>query len=159
MVGRWPEKTLEEVTAMSRQGIYITKSNLKELRALIEGVQRSGLKEQSNLNKLEKELDRAKVVAPGRLSPDVVTMNSQVRVLDIASNNEAVYTIVFPGQARIEDRKISILAPLGTALLGYRVGDVVEWEVPSGVKHFKIQEVLHQPEAAGAGAETVGGGR
>lgn len=158
MVGRWSETALEEVAAMSRQGIYITKANLKELRALIEGVHRSGLKEQSNLNKLEKELDRAKIVSPGRLPRDVVTMNSQVRVLDIASNNEAVYTIVFPGQARIEDRKISILAPIGTALLGYRVGDVVEWEVPSGVKHFKIQEVLYQPEAAGADAESVRGG-
>lgn len=144
---------------MSNQGIYITKANLKELKALIAGVQGSAFKTQSNLDKLEKELNRAKVVTPGRLSRDVVTMNSQVRVLDIASNSEAVYTIVFPAQARIEDGKISILAPLATALLGYRVGDVVEWEVPSGVKHFKIQEILYQPEAAAAGAETVSGGR
>jgi len=132
---------------MATQGIWITKANLKELRALIAGIQAGGLKTQTYVGKLAKELERAKPVSPGRIPRNVVTMNSQVRVLDIESNSEATYTIVFPAQANIAENKISILAPLGTALLGYRVGDIVEWEVPSGLKHYKIQEVLYQPEA------------
>jgi regulator of nucleoside diphosphate kinase len=130
--------------------IYITKTDLEKLRALIAGIHASDPKTQTNLDKLEKELDRAKVVSPQKVPKDVVTMNSQVRIFDSDSYSEATYTIVYPAQAKITDNKISILAPLGTALLGYRVGDIVEWEVPSGLKHFKIQEILYQPEAAGA---------
>jgi len=134
---------------MRSRMIYITKPDMQKLRALIAGVQASSLKTKTNLDKLEKELDRAKLVNPKKVPKDVITMNSQVRVLDIESCEESTYTIVFPSKANIANNKISILAPIGTALLGYRVGDVVEWEVPSGLKRLKIEETLYQPEAAG----------
>jgi regulator of nucleoside diphosphate kinase len=65
------------------------------------------------------------------------------------TNEDHVYTVVFPSDANLDQRKISILAPIGTAILGYRVGDTVEWRVPGGIKKLRIKEILYQPEAAG----------
>jgi regulator of nucleoside diphosphate kinase len=75
-------------------------------------------------------------------------MDSRVSLTDVETNEEQTYTIVFPSGANLEQRKISVLAPIGTALLGYRVGDTVEWDVPGGVRRLRINEVLYQPEAA-----------
>jgi len=134
---------------MSIRTIYITKSDEQKLRALIASVQAVDEATKTNLEKLEKELNRAKLVSSRKIPTDVITMNSQVRVLDVESGEESTYAIVFPSDANIEKGRISILAPIGTALLGYRVGDVVDWEVPSGWKRLKIVETLYQPEAAG----------
>jgi regulator of nucleoside diphosphate kinase len=76
-------------------------------------------------------------------------MNSRVRLTDAGTNEEQVYTVVFPSDANVEQRKISVLAPIGTAILGYRVGDMVEWRVPGGIRKLRIEEILYQPEAAG----------
>lgn len=134
---------------MSDRTIYITKADINKLRHLITGVRVSGSKSKFNLDGLEKELNRAKQVDPKRIPEDVVTMNSMVRLSDLTSGEELTYTIVYPSEANIEHNKISILAPIGTALLGYRVGDTVKWTVPSGIRHLKILEVLYQPEAVG----------
>jgi regulator of nucleoside diphosphate kinase len=79
---------------------------------------------------------------------DVVTMNSEVRLMDLDSGETKVYTLVFPSQARSKNA-VSVLAPIGTAILGYRVGSVIEWRVPRGVRRLKVLAVLYQPEAAG----------
>ncbi len=134
---------------MTVKAIYVTKADMDRLRDLIEGIRAYNPKPNANLDKLEKELDRARVVSPKKIPREVITMNSQVRFRDIDSSEDSTYTIVFPGQANIAENKISILAPIGTALLGYRVGDVVEWAVPSGLKRLRIEEILYQPEAAG----------
>ena len=76
-------------------------------------------------------------------------MNSSVRVSDLGTSKSEVITIVFPSDANYDEGKVSILAPLGTALLGYRVGDVVYWHVPRGIRQLRIDEILYQPEAAG----------
>jgi regulator of nucleoside diphosphate kinase len=60
-----------------------------------------------------------------------------------------VYTLVFPSEANFDEGKISVLAPVGTAMLGYRVGDSIEWEVPSGRRRLKVEELIYQPEASG----------
>ncbi len=65
------------------------------------------------------------------------------------SGKEMTIQLVFPSEADYERGKISIMAPIGTALIGYGVGDTVEWRVPAGIRRLKIQEVLYQPEAAG----------
>jgi len=134
---------------MDNKIIYITKADIKKLKNLIAGVKMSGSKSRADLDALEKELNRAKVVNPKRIPEEVITMNSKVRLCDLASGEEMIYTIVYPSDANMEHNKISVLAPIGTALLGYRVGDVVEWTVPSGVRSLKIQEVLYQPESVG----------
>jgi len=68
---------------------------------------------------------------------------------DLDSGAEMITQLVFPGDADLKQNKISVLAPIGTALIGYRVGDTVEWQAPAGVKRMKIEEILYQPEAAG----------
>jgi len=76
-------------------------------------------------------------------------MKSRVRVLDLDDICELEYTIVYPHEADYANGKISVLAPIGTALLGYREGDTVEWQVPGGRRRLKIDAVIYQPEASG----------
>jgi regulator of nucleoside diphosphate kinase len=97
---------------------------------------------------LEEELDRAEVVRPEAIPHDVVTMNSEVRLQDMDSGSVQRYKLVFPNQFRC-DNSVSVLAPIGTAMLGYRVGDVIEWRVPKGIRRLKVLKVIYQPEAAG----------
>ncbi len=80
---------------------------------------------------------------------NVVTMNSRVVLHDLGSGEEKTYTLVFPRNANVDTGAISVLAPVGTAILGYAAGDEIEWRVPSGTRRFRIEEVLYQPEAAG----------
>lgn len=96
------------------------------------------------------ELRRARVVPRSQLPPDVVTMSSTVRLRDLETGEEETYTLVYPADADIGENKLSVLAPVGTALLGYRAGDVVEWPVPAGVSRFRIEAVLFQPRSARA---------
>jgi regulator of nucleoside diphosphate kinase len=72
-----------------------------------------------------------------------------VSVTDTTSGEKMTYTLVFPSAANITDHKLSILAPLGMALLGYRMGDIIEWSVPSGIKKLRVDEIVYQPEASG----------
>ena len=74
---------------------------------------------------------------------------STVRLKDLDSSKELIYSLVFPKEADVDKGKISVLAPVGTAMIGYRVGDIIEWEVPSGLRRLKVEEVLYQPEASG----------
>ncbi|HZP03048.1 MAG TPA: nucleoside diphosphate kinase regulator [Terriglobia bacterium] len=129
--------------------IVITESNRTRLEELLGYARGLAPRDRRYLESLEEELDRAEVVAANEIPPDVVTMNSRVRVRDLDSGMERVYTIVFPRDADPAHNRISILAPIGTALLGYRVGDVIEWEVPAGTRRLRVEEVLYQPEAAG----------
>jgi regulator of nucleoside diphosphate kinase len=129
--------------------IRVTRADLERLERVIEA-RRSGFQhDQAHLEALEEELGRAEVVDAAEIPPDVVTMRSRVRVKDLKSGEETVYTLVFPGEASVSLGRLSILAPIGTALLGYRQGDVVEWPVPGGMRRLQVAEVLYQPEAAG----------
>jgi regulator of nucleoside diphosphate kinase len=76
-------------------------------------------------------------------------MNSKVRVRDMQSGEVKDYTLVFPHQADVTEDRISVLAPIGTALLGYKAGDVIELSVPDGTRVLKVESVLYQPEASG----------
>ncbi len=122
---------------------------MKRLRALIEDAKRLDRRRNEYLESLEAELSRGKLVAPTDVPPDVVTMNSRVCLIDLDTNEEMVYTLVFPNEANIAQSKISVLAPIGTAMLGYRVGDTFEWQVPDGTRRLRVKEILYQPEAAG----------
>jgi len=97
---------------------------------------------------LQSELARAEIVEAKDLSPEVITMNSSAELLDLDTNERMEFTLVFPKDANIEGGKISVLAPLGTAMLGYRVGDEFEWIVPYGLRRLKVTAVRFQPEAA-----------
>ena len=134
---------------MSERQIWITTFDLERLSSLIDGVRAAGPQKKDYLALLEKELERARVVDPEKIPGDVVTMNSVVRIRDLESGDETDYTLVFPSDARIEENRISILSAIGTALIGYRVGDTIEWKVPSGLKRLKVEGILYQPEASG----------
>jgi regulator of nucleoside diphosphate kinase len=134
---------------MELRDIYITTSDLTRLRELLQVGISFAERDRHSLESLQEELDRAHVVESTAVPHDVVTMNSRVRLKDLETNEEKVYTLVFPSEANLEQQKISILAPIGTAILGYRVGDTVEWRVPGGIRKLRLEEILYQPEAAG----------
>ena len=134
---------------MEERTIYITEYDLKRLRELIEDAKRAERRGNEYLDSLDAELSRGKVVAPTEVPPDVVTMNSRVHLVDQDTHEEMVYTLVFPQEADITQSKISVLAPIGTAMLGYRVGDTFTWQVPDGVRRLQVKRVLYQPEASG----------
>lgn len=131
-----------------RDRIYITEADFDRLRRLIDGLRAGGSFDYEHLATLEEELDRAEIVEPTAVPSDVVTMNSVVRLKDLDSGDVLTYKLLFPTQARTGNG-ISVLAPIGTAILGYREGDVIEWRVPKGIRRLKVLEVLYQPEAAG----------
>jgi regulator of nucleoside diphosphate kinase len=129
--------------------IYITEADAERLRRLIQGVRAGGRGDHEHLEMLEEELDRAEVVASEFIPRDVITMNSEVRLEDLDSGTTQRYRLVFPHQFRADD-SVSVLAPIGTAMLGYRAGDVIEWPVPKGLRRLKVVEVVYQPEAHAA---------
>lgn len=102
------------------------------------------------LQALRGELNVAQIVEPDDIPADVVTMNSTVRLLDPRTKEVDTYTLVYPEDANIAEGKLSVMAPIGTAILGYRVGDVVRWQVPSGMTRVRIEELVFQPERDGA---------
>lgn len=133
---------------MEKRLVYITEFDADRLKALIGTANLSRL-DKAHLRELKEELEQAEIVEPQEIPPDVVTMNSRVRLRDLDSKEDLIYSLVFPNEANIQQNKISILAPVGVALIGYRVGDVIKWPVPGGVRRLKIKEILYQPEAAG----------
>jgi len=134
---------------MRERKLHITDSDMQRLRKLLEGSHNWNQKDREYLEDLEDELDRAVIVSSRKVPPDIVTMNTQMRVKDLDSGKEMTIQLVFPSNADYEQGKISIMAPIGTALIGYGVGDTVEWKVPAGIRRLKIEEILYQPEAAG----------
>lgn len=133
-----------------RDRIFITEADFDKLRRLIAGRRGGTPSEREYLDKLEEELDRAEVVRPEAIPRQVITMNSEVQLKDLDSGEVLVYRLVFPTQPRPEN-SISVLAPIGTAMLGYRTGDVIEWPVPKGIRRLKVLKVVYQPEAASVG--------
>lgn len=129
--------------------VYITEFDKHRLAELVDELQRTGYTHREALRGLMGELDRAIVVSSRAVPPDVVTMNSKVRLYDLDLEEELVVTLVFPEAADPMEGKVSVLAPVGMAMLGYRVGDTFEWQVPKGVSRMKVLEIIYQPEAAG----------
>ncbi len=95
------------------------------------------------------ELNSAKIVEPGDVPVNLVTMNSIVKIRFINRNKQIQFRIVYPDQADVKENKISIFSPVATALIGYKVNDEIEWLIPSGMTTIRIEEILYQPEAAG----------
>ncbi len=134
---------------MTDKPIQITQFDLDRLKKLLENAVHTEYRGSDYLARLQAELDRAQVVLPETISQTVVTMNSTVVLLDLDTGEEETYTLVFPENADLPSGKISILAPVGTAMLGYEVGDMFEWDVPAGVRRLKVEQIIYQPEAAG----------
>ena len=129
--------------------IYVTELDYNRLYGLIDRTRESNGVDKEYLKKLEAELERAEVVDSRDIPADVITMRSKVRLKDLVSGESNTYSLVFPREADFAEGKISVLAPIGTAILGYRRGDTIEWPVPSGLRRLEVEEILYQPESEG----------
>lgn len=134
---------------MNDRIIYITEFDLHRLEELLEVAGAFTYRGRSDLKDLEEEVSRAQVVDPLKVPPTVITMNSRVKLRDLDTGEEMVFTLVFPREADIDRGRLSVISPVGTAILGYTEGDTIEWKVPSGRRRIKIEKILYQPEAAG----------
>lgn len=125
--------------------VYVTEADLARLEVLVASAPRS-----PSIEMLEDELARATVVPADQIPPNVVTMNSRVRFKDLENGEEVEVSLVYPKDADATKNRISVLAPIGSALLGLTTGAEISWPVPSGKRRLlKIEEVLFQPEAEG----------
>jgi regulator of nucleoside diphosphate kinase len=134
---------------MKQPTIYITKTDAEKLHGLINKAQYSEYRGSAYLQMLSGELEKARIVPPQQVPPDVITLNSTVLLIDKETGDEMTYTLVFPDEADVSQGKISVLAPIGTGMLGYRVGDTFEWDTPGGKRSIFVKALLYQPEAAG----------
>lgn len=137
---------------MQIKNVVITEADHAQLQLLIDSAKRNRPSGFEHFEILEQEIERARVVKSDSVPRNVVTMNSRVRVKDLNSGHVITYQIVFPRDADIALNRISVLAPIGTALLGFGAGTTVELQAPSGLRRFRILEVEYQPEAAGVAA-------
>jgi regulator of nucleoside diphosphate kinase len=134
---------------MKPRNICITANDKTRLEELLGVAKQFSDKAKSDLAGLSQELARAEIVPSNEVPPEVVTMNSRVILQDLDTDEESEYTLVFPKDADVDAGAISVLAPIGTAILGYSKGDAVEWPVPDGIRRIRIKEILYQPESAG----------
>lgn len=126
--------------------ITITDADVERLATVVATY---SAKDDDAASALQAELDRAEIVASAKVPPVVVTMNSRVVLRDEAGNTREV-TLVYPWEADADAGKISVLAPLGRALLGARVGDRVDVFTQRGGRAWVVESIPYQPEAAGA---------
>lgn len=127
--------------------ITVSSRDLDRLERLLESPAVAALPAAAALGR---ELDRANVVAPADMPADVVTMNSEVTCEDEVSGDTHRLTLVFPPDADVDQHKVSVLAPVGTALLGLSVGQSIDWNAPGGRSlRLRVTGIAYQPEAAG----------
>ena len=132
---------------MSRPTIIINELDAERIDRLLEKAEFASLPAADALNE---ELDRAQTCTPETMPHNVVTMNSQVKFRNLTTGEELTRTLVYPAQMTDSSAQLSVLAPVGAALLGLRTGDTIHWELPGGAStHLEVLELLYQPEAAG----------
>ena len=137
--------TLEEGIEMRNRQVVVTRRDAARLRALVESYARSA-RDDEHLDELALEIERAVVLEPDTVPPGVVTMHARVGVLDLATAERRDVVLVYPTESDIGANRVSVLAPLGTALLGYREGDEVEWQMPGGLRRLRIESVAQEAE-------------
>ncbi len=132
---------------MSRPTIIINELDAERIDRLLEQPTFASLPVADALNA---ELDRAQMCTPQNMPHDVVTMNSKVKFRDLTTGEVRVRTLVYPAQMTDSATQLSVLAPVGAALIGLRAGDTINWALPGGTStHLEVLELLWQPEAAG----------
>lgn len=131
----------------NRPSITVSSQDAERLYDLLESVSKDDF---SGKEALDSELARAEIVEPEAVPPMVVSMNSTVRFQVTSSAEEFTMTLVYPKDVGAGGDRISVLAPVGSALLGLSQGDEIEWPKPGGgVLRVRIKEVTYQPERAG----------
>lgn len=127
--------------------IVISSLDLERIEALLESPQYRNF---PGAAALRTEIERASILEPKDMPPDVVTMNSVVTVVDEGANERHQLTLVYPRDSDGDPGKVSVLAPVGSAILGLRVGEAIRWPMPGGREvALRIAEITYQPEASG----------
>lgn len=129
--------------------IIISSLDAARIQYCIDKARNGGIKAPINLVPLMNELNRAKKVKPEKIPGDVVTMNSIVSLFNEKTQKVMQIQIVYPDDADISKNKVSVFAPVGTALLGYRKGNKIQWNTPAGVTELTILDIVYQPESNG----------
>lgn len=129
--------------------IYVTFCDINRLSIMLDSSRTMGGDNQSSINILKNKLKRAQIVAPESIPKDVITMNSTFVFRNLVSGKTMTYTVVYPKDADISTKRISILTPVGISLFGQSCGDRILANIPSGTLRLKIERVLYQPEAKG----------
>jgi len=129
--------------------VRLTDVDTRRLLGLVEGLRPVDLRDAASVALLGRHVDEAEVLPARGIDPDVVTMDSEVLVRDLDTHQAIVFRVVFPRNADVAARRISVLAPLGMAVLGRRSGDHVTWETPGGRRRLRVDRVLYQPEREG----------
>jgi regulator of nucleoside diphosphate kinase len=122
---------------METKSLSLSKSDFKLLKEHLEKSNMSAY----NKEKLQAELKSATIYAESELPDDVVCLKSEARIANVKTGKEFTFTLVMPEEANIKVQKVSVFAPIGIALFGYRTGDSISWEMPDGIQEFKILEV------------------
>jgi regulator of nucleoside diphosphate kinase len=135
--------------ATATRTLIVTDNDRSRLEHLITTAWTKRDQQSNYLTALRGELRRARTVKPAEVPRNVVTMNSTVRLRDLDTGEKETYTLVYPHEADVSEGRISVLAPVGTAVIGNRVGDTIEWPVPAGLRRLKVEAILYQPERAG----------
>jgi len=138
--------TGERTLIVKVPSIVITNSDLTSLTHLIQTLRDSGAPDQERLDLLDQILKSAKVRTPSRRSNDVVRMGSTVYIRDRGTGKKQVYTIVLPDISDVSRGLVSVLGPVGLALLGRRKGNVVEAVTPGGVRKLQLERVKYESD-------------
>ncbi len=134
---------------MSTQATYVTEHDLKHLQALIDEAAWNGQCQRGELERLADALSRRKRLPADEVPPDVITLNSRVQLFELDTGDTLTCSLVLPREADIVQYKISVLSPVGMAMLGHRVGDIFDSPVPGGTKRLEVMAIWYQPEAVG----------
>lgn len=121
--------------------VIITRTDYEILNSYVKNLHGMQVNERENFSKLSGELKKAQIVEDDSMPADIVRLGSTVVIKDLVTKRDMTVTIVLPSKADIKQKKVSVLAPIGTALIGFRKGQTVSWNVPSGKKDFKIVDV------------------
>jgi len=122
----------------------VSDADMERLSRLVRALKHSLFRDQQQLELLDQTLESAEVRLPDRVPRDIIRMNSRARVFDFETRQTEVYTLVFPEEANFSWRAISVLAPLGIALLGRKQGDIIEARVPGGIRRLRVDRLLHR---------------
>ena len=129
--------------------VIITKQDFNKIHRSITDAKAKNSIKKDEAEKLLAELKTAKIVEQDQIESDVVTMNSIVKIHFQNNKTSMEFQLVYPAEADLKQKKISIFSSVAAALIGYRVGDEIDWLIPSGMTKIVIDEVVYQPEAAG----------
>ena len=129
--------------------VTLTKNDYTRIYKAITDAKNSKTINSNEAEKLLSELSKAEIVPSEKIDKDVVTRNSEVKLFFENTQKEQSFKIVYPQDANLKENKISIFSPIATALIGYKIGDEIEWIVPGGMTKIKIVDLIYQPEAAG----------